>query len=139
MSSDFTVGISQNEYLAEGAGGVNAIGTVTSPDTGVAAPVDNQGSAEIIIIDCSGSTRPPRTKIEQARAAAVDVIRDGVAFAVIAGTNKAPASGCRCATATGPVAVPGRSSPCRHRPPADAGRRGGAARGRRGCRWPGRQ
>ena len=92
MSTDFTVEISQNEYLAEGAEDVNAIVTVTSPDTGVAAPVDDQGSAEIIIIDCSGSMRSPRTKIEQAReatAAAVDVIRDGVAFAVIAGTNKA--------------------------------------------------
>ncbi len=93
MSSDFTVDISQNEYLPEGAGDVNAIVTVTSPDTGLAAaPVDDQGSAEIIIIDCSGSMRSPRTKIEQARAAtaaAVDVIRDGVAFAVIAGTDKA--------------------------------------------------
>ena len=92
MSTDFTVEIWQNEYLAEGAEDVNAIVTVTSPDTGLAAPVDDQGSAEIIIIDCSGSMRSPRTKIEQARAAtaaAVDVIRDGVAFAVIAGTNKA--------------------------------------------------
>jgi Mg-chelatase subunit ChlD len=92
MSTDFTVEISQNEYLAEGAEDVNAIVTVTSPDTGLAAPVDDLGSAEIIIIDCSGSMRSPRTKIEQARAATaapVDVIRDGVAFAVIAGTNKA--------------------------------------------------
>jgi hypothetical protein len=92
MSTDFTVEISQNEYLAEGASDVNAIVTVTAPDTGLAAPVDDQGSAEIIIIDCSGSMRSPRTKIEQAReatAAAVDVIKDGVAFAVIAGTNKA--------------------------------------------------
>jgi hypothetical protein len=65
---------------------------VTAPDTGLAAPAANAASAEIIIIDCSGSMRSPRTKIEQARAAtaaAVDVIRDGVAFAVIAGTEKA--------------------------------------------------
>jgi Mg-chelatase subunit ChlD len=65
--------------------------TVTYQDTGAAARQD-VGSAEIIIIDCSGSMRSPRTKIEQARAAtaaAVDVIRDGVAFAVIAGTEKA--------------------------------------------------
>jgi hypothetical protein len=77
MSTDFTVEISQNEYLAEGAEDVNAIVTVTSPDTGLAAPVDDQGSAEIIIIDCSGSMRSPRIKIEQARAAtaaAVDVV-----------------------------------------------------------------
>jgi von Willebrand factor type A C-terminal domain/von Willebrand factor type A domain len=89
--SDFTVDISQNEYLPDGGDEVNAIVTVTSPDTGAAARQD-VGSAEIIIIDCSGSMRSPRTKIEQARAAtaaAVDVIRDGVAFAVIAGTEKA--------------------------------------------------
>ena len=45
MSTDFTVEISQNEYVAEGAEDVNAIVTVTSPDTGLAAPVDDQGSA----------------------------------------------------------------------------------------------
>jgi hypothetical protein len=92
MSTDFTVDISQNEYLPDGGEDVNAIITVTSPDTAVAVPAQAQGSAEIIIIDCSGSMRSPRTKIEQARAAtaaAIDVIRDGVAFAVIAGTEKA--------------------------------------------------
>jgi hypothetical protein len=35
---DFTVAISQNEYLPEGGDDVNAITTVTSPDTAVAAP-----------------------------------------------------------------------------------------------------
>src|SRR5215469_1641109 len=90
--SDFTVDISQNEYLPDGGDDVNAIITVTSPDTGLAATTTSSGGAEIIIIDCSGSMRSPRTKIEQARAAtaaAVDVIRDGVAFAVVAGTEKA--------------------------------------------------
>jgi von Willebrand factor type A C-terminal domain/von Willebrand factor type A domain len=90
--SDFTIDISQNEYLPEGGDDVDAIITVAAPDTGLAAPAANSGGAEIIIIDCSGSMRSPRTKIEQARAAtaaAVDVIRDGVAFAVIAGTEKA--------------------------------------------------
>ncbi len=50
------------------------------------------GSAEIIIIDCSGSMEYPHTKIAEARAAtaaAVDVVRDGVLFSVIAGTNLA--------------------------------------------------
>ena len=44
------------------------------------------------MIDCSGSMGSPRTKIAEARAAtaaAVDVIRDGVAFAVIAGNTGA--------------------------------------------------
>src|SRR5208282_333165 len=87
-----TVEISQNEYLPEGGDDVNAIVTVKSPDTGDAAPVADASSAEIIIIDCSGSMRSPQTKIAEARAAtaaAVDVIRDGVAFAVVAGTEKA--------------------------------------------------
>jgi von Willebrand factor type A C-terminal domain/von Willebrand factor type A domain len=91
--TDFTVDISQNEYLAAGAADVNAIITVTSPDEGLTAvAAASTGGAEIIIIDCSGSMRSPRTKIEQARtatAAAIDVIRDGVAFAVVAGTEKA--------------------------------------------------
>jgi von Willebrand factor type A C-terminal domain/von Willebrand factor type A domain len=89
---DFTVQISQNEYLPEGGDDVNAIVAVTSPDTPGAAPVADTSSAEIIIIDCSGSMRSPQTKIMEARAAtaaAIDVIRDGVAFAVVAGTDQA--------------------------------------------------
>jgi von Willebrand factor type A C-terminal domain/von Willebrand factor type A domain len=89
---DFTVEISQNEYLPEGGDDVNAIATVTSRDAAGAARVADTGSAEIIIIDCSGSMKSPRTKIAEARAAtaaAVDVIRDGVAFAVVAGTDQA--------------------------------------------------
>ena len=52
--SDFTVDISQNEYLPEGGDDVDAIITVTAPDTNLAAPTTNSGGAEIIIIDCSG-------------------------------------------------------------------------------------
>jgi hypothetical protein len=88
--SSFAIEIFQNEYLPEGGQDVNAIVTVTSPDT-VTAPSDT-GAAEIIIVDCSGSMSTPQTKIAEARtatAAAVDVIRDGVAFAVIAGTTEA--------------------------------------------------
>jgi hypothetical protein len=93
---DFTVEVSQNEYLPEGGDDVNAIVTVTSPGTGSSAtgpaPGPDTGIAEIIIIDCSGSMRSPQTKIAEARAATaavVDVIRDGVAFAVVAGTHEA--------------------------------------------------
>src|SRR5260370_26698434 len=85
-STDFTVEIAQNEYLPEGGEDVNAIVTLTSPDTGLAAPVDDRGSADIIIIDCSRSMRSPRTNIEQARAATaapLDVLTDAVAVAVI--------------------------------------------------------
>ena len=89
---DFTVDIYQNEYLPEGGQDVNAVVTVTTAGTVSQAPTAGTDSAEIIIIDCSGSMGAPRTKIAEARAAtaaAVDVIRDGVAFAVIAGTHLA--------------------------------------------------
>ena len=92
--SDFTVEIFQNEYLPSGGREVNAIVTVTAPDDLAAGPAADAGSgrAEAIIIDCSGSMDYPHAKIVQARAAtqaALDVVQDGVAFAVIAGTEVA--------------------------------------------------
>jgi hypothetical protein len=90
--SGFTVDIYQNEHIPEGGREVNAVITVTSPDTLAAAPAQGSGSAEIIIIDRSGSMGAPQTKLAEARratAAAIDVIRDGVAFAVIAGSERA--------------------------------------------------
>ena len=86
---DFTIEIFQNEYLPDGGQDVNAIVTVTSGDT---VAVSDTSAAEIIIIDCSGSMSSPQSKISEARAAtaaAIEAIRDGVAFAVIAGTNEA--------------------------------------------------
>jgi hypothetical protein len=86
---DFSIEIFQNEYLPDGGRDVNAIVTVTSGDE---VAVSDTSAAEIIIIDCSGSMSSPQSKISEARAAtaaAIDAIRDGVAFAVIAGTNEA--------------------------------------------------
>src|SRR5215813_13050050 len=94
--SNFSVEVFQNEYLPAGGRDVNAIVTVTAPDTGKppgqGAAVGGGSRAEIIIVDCSGSMDYPHAKIVQARAAtaaAIDVIADGVAFAVIAGTEVA--------------------------------------------------
>jgi hypothetical protein len=90
--SGFTVDIYQNEHIPEGGREVNAVVTVTSPDTLAPAPAQGAGNAEIIIIDRSGSMGAPQTKIAEARratSAAIDVIRDGVAFAVIAGSERA--------------------------------------------------
>jgi hypothetical protein len=90
--SGFTVDTYQNEHIPEGGREVNAVITVTSPDTITAAPAQGSGNAEIIIVDRSGSMGAPQTKIAEARratAAAIDVIRDGVAFAVIAGSERA--------------------------------------------------
>ena len=98
----FSVDVYQNEYLPEGGREVNAIVTVTSTGggtvgTAVAAPhlyTPGQGpaAAVVIMVDCSGSMDYPPTKMRNARdatAAAIDTLRDGVAFAVVAGTHVA--------------------------------------------------
>jgi len=90
----FTVDIDQNPYLPAGGRDVSAVVTVTADETGdgpAEVPPDG-GSAEIVIVDCSGSMDYPPAKLAEARAAtaaAVDVIRDGTSFAVIAGTSTA--------------------------------------------------
>jgi hypothetical protein len=92
----FTVDIDQNPYLPAGGRDVSAIVTVTA-DQGDGPAVGSVGgrgggSAEIIIIDCSGSMDYPPAKLAEARAAtaaAVDVIHDGTWFAIVAGTSTA--------------------------------------------------
>jgi hypothetical protein len=90
----FTVDIDQNPYLPSGGRDVSAIVTVTADESGdapAALPSDG-GSAEIVIVDCSGSMDYPPTKIAEARAAtaaAVDVVKDGTSFAIVAGTSTA--------------------------------------------------
>jgi von Willebrand factor type A C-terminal domain/von Willebrand factor type A domain len=91
----FTVDIDQNPYLPAGGRDVSAIVTVTAGASADAPPPQqggDGGSAEIIIVDCSGSMDYPPDKIVEARAAtsaAVDVLRDGVWFAIVAGTTRA--------------------------------------------------
>ncbi|HKN99292.1 MAG TPA: VWA domain-containing protein [Pseudonocardiaceae bacterium] len=89
---NFRVDVYQNEYLHQGADEVNAIVTVTSGGEAVATAGSSADAAEVVIVDCSGSMDYPRGKMIEARqatAAAVDTLRDGVAFAVIAGTDQA--------------------------------------------------
>jgi len=89
---DFTVDVFQNEYLPVGACEVNAIVTVSSAGSAADGPAAAASAAEIIIIDCSGSMGLPMAKMDQARKAtdaAIDAIRDGVAFAVVAGNWRA--------------------------------------------------
>jgi hypothetical protein len=89
---DFTVDVFQNEYLPDGAREVNAIVTVTSAGSAADGMTGPASAAEIIIVDCSLSMAMPWTKLIQARratAAAIDVIRDGTAFAVVAGAGRA--------------------------------------------------
>jgi hypothetical protein len=90
--TDFAVEVYQNEYLAAGATEVNAIITVTATGGAPTGPATSSGgAAEVIIVDCSGSMHVPRTKLisaKQATAAAIDTLRDGVEFAVVAGTDE---------------------------------------------------
>ena len=63
---DFTVEIYQNEYMPEGGRDVNAVVTVATAGTAAAAPAAAASSAEIIIVDCSGSMNAPPSKIAEA-------------------------------------------------------------------------
>jgi hypothetical protein len=96
----FTVDIDHNPFLPVGGRDISAVVTVTADSSGDALPAGGgagpgsagPGSAEIIAIDCSGSMDSPRTKMIEARAAtsaAIDVLGDGVWFAVIQGTSLA--------------------------------------------------
>jgi hypothetical protein len=91
--TEFQIEVYQNEYLPQGAAEVNAIVTVTSTASStpaVRASAAGPGAAEVIIIDTSGSMHHPPTKLaaaKRATAAAIDTLRDGVNFAVVAGTD----------------------------------------------------
>jgi hypothetical protein len=89
----FTVETYQNEYLPEGGTDVDAVVTITAATAGAGAGRAATAEAvEIIIVDTSGSMDYPKDKIRSARnatAAAIDCIRDGVWFGVIAGTQVA--------------------------------------------------
>ena len=79
----------QNEFLAAGATRVDALVSVTASGTGNAPSAHE--TVELVIVDVSGSMNFPRTKIRSAIAAtcaAIDCIRDGVLFAVIAGDDE---------------------------------------------------
>ena len=85
MTAPFTVQADHNPWLAPGATRVDAVVTVTATGAGV-GPAD---AVEIVVVDVSGSMSGD--KIESARratAAAVAELRDGVAFAVIAGDHR---------------------------------------------------
>jgi hypothetical protein len=102
----FSVEVYQNEYLPEGGREVNAIVTVTSTGGGTTGgvpladgapapgrlPGQAPDAAVVLMVDCSGSMDYPPTKMRNARdatAAAIDTLRDGTRFAVVAGTHVA--------------------------------------------------
>lgn len=88
--TEFRGAVHQNLNLARGAREVHAVITVDA----TAGPVTPAGAAapeaaEVLILDCSGSMNHPPGKItraKQAAAVAIDELRDGVWFAVVAGS-----------------------------------------------------
>ena len=92
--AQFTAQVYQNEFLPDGGTDVHAIVTVTCSGAGAVGGGSGGEAAEIIIVDTSGSMGPQfgEDKIsaaQQAAAAALDQVNDGVLFAVIAGNHAA--------------------------------------------------
>ena len=91
MNSPYTfdVQVSQNEYLPAGGTTMDAVLSIECVFD-KAAPVGPVGSvAQVIMIDCSTSMSGAR--FEQAKRAtgvAIDTLRDGVEFAVVAGNQQ---------------------------------------------------
>ncbi|TDB95000.1 VWA domain-containing protein [Actinomadura sp. 7K534] len=87
----FTIRVDQNPYLPEGGREVHAIVTVEARSPGAVGPGSGRApAAEVIIIDTSGSMsyRGKMAAAKRAARAAVNVLRDGVRFAVVAGANQ---------------------------------------------------
>jgi len=94
--TDFAAETSYNEHLTVGATELDAIVTVTASGSGstrgAAGEPGGPDAAEIIILDVSGSMGGKTRKLtaaKQAAAAAIDCLRDGVQFGVVAGHEAA--------------------------------------------------
>jgi hypothetical protein len=88
--TEFSIDVFQNEFVPDGTTTMDAIVTVTAHGGG--APSTAGRAAEVLVIDTSGSMGSPPARIHAARQAAaeaIDVIRDGVEFAVVSGTERA--------------------------------------------------
>ena len=89
-----TAEVFQNEYLPRDSTVVDAVVTVTATggSLGSASAASGPTTAQVIMIDCSGSMADPSTKLSAAKratVAAIDTLRDGVPFAIIAGNHEA--------------------------------------------------
>jgi von Willebrand factor type A C-terminal domain/von Willebrand factor type A domain len=84
----FATEVYQNQYLPAGGTVVDAVVTVTASGGSAIAAGAMPTAAQVIMVDCSGSMASPATKMSEAKRAtlaAIDTLRDGVAFAVVAG------------------------------------------------------
>lgn len=83
--------VHQTLHLAEGTGEVQALLTVDATQSPVVAATEAPEAAEVIILDASTSMLHPEQKARaavDAAVAAIEVMRDGVLFAVLAGTDR---------------------------------------------------
>ena len=88
---EFTVRVDQNPYLPAGGREMHAIVTVQARSAaGQGAGPDRTPAAAISIIDTSGSmsSRGKMAAAKRAARAAVNVLREGAHFAVVAGANR---------------------------------------------------
>jgi hypothetical protein len=89
----FKAELFQNPYLPAGGTVVDAVVTVTASGDGmVAAGGAPPSVAQVIMVDCSGSMTSPYTKLTEAKKAtmtAIDTLREGVPFAIVAGRGRA--------------------------------------------------
>jgi hypothetical protein len=86
----FDITIDQNEYLPAGGSVMNAAISVTADGSAAGMSGPTPTAAQVIMIDCS--TSMTGRKIEEAKratAVAIDTLRDGVSFAVVAGNDMA--------------------------------------------------
>jgi hypothetical protein len=88
----FQIDVHQNEFLTRDGQIVDAIVTVTASGEGLPAAAAAATTAEVIMVDCSGSMGYPLTKLSEAKRAtktAIDSLADGAPFALVAGTHEA--------------------------------------------------
>jgi hypothetical protein len=86
---DFEIQVDQNEYLPEGGRVMDAAITVTATGGSGLPAGPPPTAAQVIMIDCSSSMYGNKiAEAKRATAVAIDAIRDGVAFAVVAGTTE---------------------------------------------------
>jgi hypothetical protein len=89
---DFEMQISQNKYRSPTDTGMAAVLNVTSHGHQVASAAAPVEAAVVILVDCSGSMANPPLKMsaaQKATAAAIEAVRDGTRFAIVAGTHTA--------------------------------------------------
>ena len=83
----FEVEVNQNEYLPAGGRVMDAVLSVRCA-SGASSPA--LSAAEVIVIDKSGSMSGKKlAEAKRATAVALDTLRDGVSFAIVAGTEAA--------------------------------------------------